>query len=168
MNPTHFIDHPDAAAQATHSEGVAFLAEADKDDWIRLFEHCMSIPFRTGDEIICQGDTGQSLFIVAEGELESIVTEKHRQQTVQLALMPAQSVFGEQAFFDGLPRSATVRARTDGELLELTMERFEMLAALHPRLARMILFDLGRIVSLRLRTTTKVFIEAIDENPMHA
>ncbi|MBI5936223.1 MAG: cyclic nucleotide-binding domain-containing protein [Betaproteobacteria bacterium] len=159
MDSTQAIDSPVDAEESIEPESQAFLAKADEADWLRLFEHCVSIPFRAGDEIIRQGDGGQSLFIVAEGELESIILNEDEPHTVQLALMPAQSVFGEQAFFDGQPRSATIRARTDGQLLELTMERFEKLGVLHPRLARMVLFDLGRIISLRLRATTKVFVE---------
>jgi CRP-like cAMP-binding protein len=62
------------------------------------------------------------------------------------------SVFGEQSFFDGCP--ATVRALSDGELRSLTPEAFEVLAAREPDLARMILLDLGRILSLRLRSTS--------------
>lgn len=39
----------------------------------------------------------------------------------------AGSVIGEQAFLDGLPRSATIRAVTDGRLMQLTPARSEVL-----------------------------------------
>lgn len=167
MDTTQFIDFSDADIETAGSTSVAFLAQAGESDWLTLFEHCVRIPFQADDEVICQGDLGRSLFIVAQGELETIILNEHEPQKVQLALIPTHSVFGEQAFFDGQPRSATIRACTDGELLELTMERFEALAAIHPRLAHMILFDLGRIISLRLRTTTKVFINAIGPAAVH-
>ena len=161
MDSTEFIDFADADIGFTGTDDPIFLAKADEEDWLRLFEHCVRFAFRAGDEVIRKGDLGQSLFIIAEGELESIIPEKNRPEGVRLSIMPATSVFGEQAFFDGQPRSATIRALTDGELLELTMDSFEELAARDPRLARMILFDLGRIISLRLRATTKVFIDTI-------
>jgi CRP-like cAMP-binding protein len=47
-----------------------------------------------------------------------------------------------------------VRALTDGELRSLTPEAFEVLAAREPDLARRVLLDLGRILSLRLRATS--------------
>ena len=97
MDSTQAIDRPVGAEESFEPESQAFLAKADEADWLRLFEHCVSIPFRAGDEIIRQGDGGQSLFIVAEGELESIILNEDEPHTVQLALMPAQSVFGEQA-----------------------------------------------------------------------
>lgn len=160
MNSTQFIDFHDADIEAAGSNTMAFLAQAGEADWLTLFEHCVRVPFRAGDEVIRQGNLGRSLFIVAQGELETIALNEHEPHSVQLALIPAHSVFGEQAFFDGQPRSATIRACADGELLELTMERFEALAAQHPHLAKMMLFDLGRIVSLRLRATTRAFLDA--------
>ena len=64
-------------------------------------------------------------------------------------------MFGELAFLDGLPRSATVRAVEDGEALRLSFEAFETLAARHAELGRAILLDLGRIAALRLRRLTE-------------
>ena len=66
------------------------------------------------------------------------------------------AVIGELSFFDGGVRSAGVRAVTDCELFRLSLESFEELAARDPVLARMVLFDLGRILSLRLRHSSTV------------
>jgi CRP-like cAMP-binding protein len=60
-------------------------------------------------------------------------------------------LLGEIAFFDGGPRSATVRATTDGELLRLGIDDFERLSARHPELARALLLDLGRVLARRIR-----------------
>jgi CRP/FNR family cyclic AMP-dependent transcriptional regulator len=58
---------------------------------------------------------------------------------------------GESAFLDGRPRAVTVRALTDGEVLRLSFDAFEALAARDPGLGREILLDVGRILSARLR-----------------
>jgi CRP-like cAMP-binding protein len=63
-------------------------------------------------------------------------------------------VFGEQSFFDGLPRSANVWAHADGELLVLTFDAYTQFADDEPNLARDLVFSLARILSLRLRNTT--------------
>jgi len=65
--------------------------------------------------------------------------------------LPKGTVFGEMAFFDREPRSATVQATTSGTALRLTREAFERLAAWRPVLARRMLLELGRVVALRLR-----------------
>ena len=51
-------------------------------------------------------------------------------------------------------RETGVRALSDGELRSLTPEAFEVLAAREPDLARTMLLALGRILSLRLRSTS--------------
>ena len=73
-----------------------------------------------------------------------------------LSVIGAPSLVGEVGFFDPGPRSGTLRARTDGELLQISFEQFESLAASSPSLARMILLDAGRIVAMRLRRATGV------------
>ena len=51
--------------------------------------------------------------------------------------------------------SATVRAVTDGEVRELTWPDVDRLAAVDSSLALLVLADLTRIVSTRLRLTTE-------------
>lgn len=72
----------------------------------------------------------------------------------QLATFDPGSVVGELAFLDGRPRSAGIRALTDGAMLRLSREAFDQLAARDGELARAILLDLGRILALRLRRLT--------------
>ena len=61
------------------------------------------------------------------------------------------TTLGEAAFLDGTPRAVTVEAMSEGEMLRLSFEGFEALAARNPSLGRDILLDLGRILSARLR-----------------
>lgn len=74
-------------------------------------------------------------------------------------MFDAPTVVGEVGFFDDGPRSATLRARTAGEMLRLSFDDFEALSAASPSLGRTILLDAGRIVALRLRRTTRLFLE---------
>jgi CRP-like cAMP-binding protein len=93
------------------------------------------------------------LLIVLSGELSFVVAAETGAER-ELSAIEAPSVVGEVGFFDPGPRSGTLRARTDGELLQLGFEQFEALAASSPSLARTILFDAGRIVAIRLRRAT--------------
>ena len=61
------------------------------------------------------------------------------------------TTLGEGAFLDGTPRAVSVEAMSEGEMLRLSFEGFEALAARNPALGRDILLDLGRILSARLR-----------------
>ena len=68
----------------------------------------------------------------------------------------APSVVGELAFFDGRPRSATLDAVTDVEVVRLDQEGFARLADAAPELAHAMLRDLARILALRLRMASEV------------
>jgi len=61
------------------------------------------------------------------------------------------TTLGEGAFLDGRPRTVTVEAMSEGEMLRLSYDGFEALAARNPALGRDILLDLGRILSARLQ-----------------
>lgn len=150
MDLSRYFDYEQrdaSGAEGPARKGV-FLARASRADWERLAACCSVRRFRAGDTVVQQGERAQSLYIVARGSLEV------RRGARRLAHVPEGSVFGEQAFFDGEPRSADVVAASDGELLELGADDLELLAARDPQLARAVLFDLGRILSLRLRAAT--------------
>ena len=62
-------------------------------------------------------------------------------------------VFGLLSFLDGEPSAVTVRASADApvELLRITPENLQQLAAWQPRIAVLLLRDLGAHVAARLR-----------------
>jgi CRP-like cAMP-binding protein len=143
-----FFDYPESdLPEATVRETV--LADRSLRDWQRLLEHTDRRRFTRGDVVVREGDAERALWIVSRGMLEVVVGRPGREQVV--ATVPARSVFGEIGFLDGEPRSATVRAASDGEAYRLTYAAFESLAARQPELARALLFDLARIVCARLR-----------------
>jgi CRP/FNR family cyclic AMP-dependent transcriptional regulator len=127
-------------------DGMVFLGDRTEDDWTRLLAHAETLHFRAGDVVVRAGEEDRALFVVAEGTLEALLPGRSVG-----ALIGARSVFGEVAFLDGQPRSATVRAVTDGALLRLSFDAFEVLAARYGELGRAILLDLGKILARRLR-----------------
>jgi CRP/FNR family cyclic AMP-dependent transcriptional regulator len=136
---------------ADEAQGEAvFLPERSEDDWSRLLGHTETLRFGAGDLVIRAGEEDRALYIVAEGTLEVLFPdgrgELRRHRTVE-----PRSVIGEVAFLDARPRSATIRALTDGVLVRLTFDTYEVLAARYPELGRAILLGLGRIVAGRLR-----------------
>lgn len=124
-----------------------------EDDWGKLLVLTEPQRFRAGDIVIQRGTADRALYLVAVGALE--VSFHAAENTAPIARIGAGSVVGEQAFFDGLPRSMNVWAVSDGELLRLTPERFETFGREEPALARDLLFALARVLSVRLRHTTK-------------
>jgi CRP/FNR family transcriptional regulator, cyclic AMP receptor protein len=147
-----FFDYPDAPVHEG-TDDVLFLPDRSEQDWEKLLAHTDARPFRTGDEVIRAGQVDRSLYIVTEGSLAMLLPRRGGDGKA-FKTIEAPTIIGELCFVDGGPRSTTLRALSDGELRRLSYESFEVLAAREPELARAVLFDIGRILSQRLRTAT--------------
>lgn len=71
-----------------------------------------------GVEVITQGDHGDRLYVIAEGEVDVIADGAF------VATLGRGEVVGEIALLYGLPRTATVRVRSDARLYTLERETF--------------------------------------------
>lgn len=88
--------------------------------------------FKKGARIIDEGDKTESIYLVASGELN--VCRTVRGKARELATFRAGDHFGEVSFIDGKPRSASIVANCDSELLLLSRSAFDQLLTKHPRL----------------------------------
>jgi MFS family permease len=71
-----------------------------------------------GEEVIKQGEQGDSFFVIEEGEVEVFESGEFRRTEE-----PGES-FGEIALLHDVPRTATVRATVDTRLLSLERDQF--------------------------------------------
>ena len=144
------FDYPDAAKPVESLQEITFLADLSSEDWARILKIVQNRLFRAGDDLIRAGDKDDSFYILTSGTVEVTIGDK------VLATIPEGSVFGEISFFDGALRSATIRAKSTGSAVCVTRENLDTLAAWEPEIARKILFDLGRVLAMRLRWTTRL------------
>jgi CRP-like cAMP-binding protein len=145
-----FFDYPDQG-DGVQSQELVFLPHWDDARWATLLKYTELRRFRAGDAVIRQGDTDRAFYIVIDGELEVLIPRGASGNLGRTQVREAGAVIGEQAFLDGKPRSATLRALTDGEMLSVSLEAFQVLAAHEPELARDMLLDLARTLSVKLR-----------------
>lgn len=102
---------------------------------------------RRGEVVIEPGPAAdRALFIVMAGEYE--VHRGGQQRDV----LRTGDLVGELAFIDGLPRTAIVRAATDGAMLRIRPQDVERSAERDPNTALKFTRELARILSFRLRT----------------
>ena len=131
-------------------EANSVLKHLTQDDWKRLLDFATAQRFEPKETLIKVGDKDDAVFILAEGEVQVVVKHPFFGQRV-LAVIPEGSVFGEMAFFERRPRSATIQAISKGLVLRITRQDFERLFAEEPFLARQLLFDFGKVLSMRNR-----------------
>jgi len=75
--------------------------------------------FADGEVIIRQGDAGEVMFEILDGQVE-VLQEREREE-VRLAILDKGDFFGEMAIFEREKRSATVRAH--GQVRVLTVDK---------------------------------------------
>src|SRR4029077_19189895 len=80
------------------------------------------VMYEPGQEIVREGDVGQSLSIIRTGEVEVFKKTVSGQPPEVLATLGAGDHFGEVAVFRRMRRTATVRAKTRVELLHMRRE----------------------------------------------
>jgi len=136
------------------SSDVLVLPHWTEANWGELLGRTQLRPVNASEIVIARGSQERALYFTAIGDYEVGGAYMGGASLTWLARIPAGSVFGEQSFFDGLPRSANVWAHAQGELLVLPFESYQRFAEDTPDLARDFIFALARILSLRLRNTT--------------
>lgn len=104
---------------------------------------------RAPGDIVCrQGSVGDELFVVGRGEVEVLLEDEEGQERI-LGSISEGDYFGEISFLRRIPRTATVRARTNVELHILRRQDFDQL-----------LERLGSDVAAHLDQTAQARIEA--------
>ena len=142
-----------------HREDLTILysfTEAELDDIAPFFE---LIRYPGGSVIFNEGDSGDFMGFIVSGKLEVRKQTEFKGRQVVLALLARGSLVGELNFLDEQPRSASVTATVDSELLILTRKSFDAYAERHPYSAIKVLRGLGRVLSIRLRKSAERITE---------
>jgi CRP/FNR family transcriptional regulator, cyclic AMP receptor protein len=122
-------------------------------DWTVLAEHLQCFTVESGQEVIRQGATEVTVYIIESGTLG--VHHEDANGKVQLATVGAGSVVGEGAFFARTPRNATVQAMSRCVLWGLSPMRYAELAHKHPSIALSFVMALGSVVTRRMTNKPK-------------
>jgi signal transduction histidine kinase len=105
----------------------AELAEADLD---RLYKMAKPTPIKRGEVLIQEGDVGESLYVILDGEFE--VTKRSGKQDVFLGVRKSGDVIGEMSLVEQAPRTASIRALVDGRVLEVGRPAFLTMLSCSP------------------------------------
>ncbi len=90
-----------------------------------------------GQAIVKQGDTGKSVYIIANGSVK-VWTTTPAGERLDLARLGASDFFGEMSFLTGKPRSATVETVGDAVILEVAEDKLSELVLQRPRVMQVL------------------------------
>lgn len=99
-----------------------------------------------GEYLIYEGGSGQEMFWVLEGSFDILKESPDGEKSV-VGTVNSGELVGEMSFLDELPRSASIRAQVDSEVLAIPQSRFADVLDKQPRWFR----SLMKTLSQRLR-----------------
>jgi CRP-like cAMP-binding protein len=139
--PTRFQEYAIARKQHEAKDVIALLSKCDllrhlpPDDIEDILPVIQTRTVKRGEILFHAGAPGDALYIVGRGGIEVLPAgEDVRAQPI--AVLGEGQAFGEMALLTGGPRTATVRAAEDSQLLEIEKSCFEQLMRFDPHIAK--------------------------------
>lgn len=155
----------DSPVSSTTRDVAALLGSSDlfgglDESILREFENRLEwLHLSSGETLMREGDPADCFYILISGRLR-VTVEQEGNKEVAVGEVGRGEVVGEMAILTDEPRSATVIAIRDSELMMFSRAEFERLLEIHPqammRIARQIVVRLRRSIQSQ-RTVNKEF-----------
>lgn len=109
------------------------------------------LTFEPGQNLFCRGDAGDAAYIIIGGEADVLVDQEGTE--VKVATVGKNELIGEIAILCDVPRTATVRAKSQLTALKIPKDLFFTMVAEFPQMAVEVMCELARRVH---HTTTQL------------
>ena len=143
-------------------KAIPILQDLGEEELRQVLKIARPVQFPRGKVILKEGETGETMYIIAEGAVEVSKTlvmmggrEDLQDREKILTKLSAEdhAIFGEVALFEKSKRTATVLALTDCRMLEISKSDFLRLAEENPRIGYKITRNIVQLLCSRLRKT---------------
>lgn len=133
---------------------IPLFADLNREELTRVMDKIEIKQFPAGSMICREGEVGDAIFIISHGQVE-VFRLNNQGNKIHLALLQEGDFFGEFAFFTNSRRRASVFAKMDTEILEISKEAMEEVIREFPSVAQVLLkFYKERILDTLLATST--------------
>jgi CRP/FNR family cyclic AMP-dependent transcriptional regulator len=116
------------------------------------------LTFNPGQDLMVQGDIGDAAYIIIDGNADVIVNTPSGPLTVASA--GKNDFVGEIAILCDVPRTATVKAKSELTALKISKDLFFRLVGEFPQMA----VEIMRVLALRLEKTTSQLMKSAANN----
>ncbi len=143
-------------------QATSILKDLDEEELRQFLRIARPLRVPRGKAILVEGEAGDTMYILKEGEVEVSKTmvlrpggAEHSSRDKILSKISAEdhAIFGEVALFEQGRRTATVTAVTNCTLLEISKGDFMSLAAENPRIGYKVTRNIAELLCSRLRKT---------------
>ena len=132
--------------------GVAIFKDLDDNELTRVAEVCKPQDFVSGEYIFKEGEHGNRLYLIVEGEVR-ISRQVPGSGEEALAVLKRGAIFGEMAVFDRSERLTDAISNGGTKTLTITRPDFELLLDFNREIAYKVLWACVRLLASRLRST---------------
>lgn len=122
--------------------------------------------FNPGDDVFTQTDKATALYVIRHGSVK-IHQKSTSGDNIEVANLGTGSHFGEMAFVDGEPRSASATAIEKSELVILDYGKLDEILVANQAIAVSFYKELAHFLCGRLRVTTNDLSFAREKNLSH-
>ena len=155
------VSHPDDALKFLPT--IALFGGLEEKTLNRIISMLQEHVLQPGQEVCKQGDVGRSMYLVRHGEVV-ITRQTERGRTIKMVRLGEGEFFGEMTLIDVQKRSATVVVEAAATLYSLgNRELYRLYQEDVPGYV-MIIQNICRELSRRLRTTNKRITEMAEES----
>jgi len=126
------------------------LSESEFNDVLAFMEHSH---FKTGKRVFNEGDRGEDMFVLLSGSLSAQKRQSDGTQRWMFDIKPG-AFFGEMSIVMREPRSVTITAKENSELLVLQGQDFYRIIFEHPLIGIKLLDSIGAVQSGWLNDNT--------------
>ena len=140
-------------------KGVLVFEELSRREIENIARIAYQRHYSAGEVIIHEGQNAAGMYIMVDGQAE--VTKILEDGTIlHLTTLENSELFGDVGLLDSSPRTATVRATRDSNVIGFFRPELLELMNSNPRLASKIIFKLGQILTARFRFMHNEFEKA--------
>lgn len=129
--PGYFANAKVRAAEIVAGKALDCLTPGEAE---ALVASGMIVLFGPGEALVTRGETGDSMFVILDGEVQ-VSWKSDAGAEIAIAKLGSGECFGEISLLTGEPRNATVRAETDTLVLEIRKKDISPLIEANPTLA---------------------------------
>jgi CRP-like cAMP-binding protein len=146
-------------------QNIYLFKEFTPQELEALAQAVKSETYTAGSEVFSEKDTADAMYVIKFGSVK--IARMGKADEINVATLGTGGHFGEMAFLDGEPRSATVTVVENSEILRIGYDSLGQIFAKQPTMAVKFYKALATFLCGRLRVTTMDLSFAREKNIRH-
>jgi CRP/FNR family cyclic AMP-dependent transcriptional regulator len=138
------------------------MADSEAGEWAVLEKSHPPKIFEKGEMIYWQGSHAEEFYYLKSGRVRIFLCSENGSEKTLSVTKPGR-IFGEAAFFDGLPRVSSARAVTRSEVVPITRRRLMECIRQEPQLAVSLFAYLAQTIRMLSAQLDTVAFQNADE-----